>query len=309
MTIATFAQMVAAARAGTPLRIGVAAAADREVLESVAQARQEGIVEATLVGDEPAIRQIADEIGFDLGSTTVLHEPEAKRAAVLVVSLAAGSSVDTVVKGHLKTEELLGAALRREGGIRQQSLMTHVGIFEIPRLDRLIYISDSGVVLYPDICQRLEIIQNAVDVAHCFGLQLPKVALLSSSEEVHPDLPVSIESLAISRMAQQGWAEGAVVDGPLSLDVAISPHAARVKAAGGPVAGQADILIVSSVESGNIMAKSIQYFARGRMAGLVVGARTPVIINSRADSAETRFLSLAMAAIIVNHQRQQKPTY
>jgi len=306
MPIETFAQMVDYARTRGPIRIGVASAADREVLLAVGQAQDEGLAEAILVGNEAEILRLGEDLELDLSQTTILDQPEPKRAAIEVIGLAAQGKIDVVAKGQLKTTELLGAALRREGGIRERELVTHVGIFEIPRLDRLVYISDSGVVLYPDIHQKLEIIQNVVDVAHSFGLDRPRVALLSASEEVDPGRPASIESLALSRMAGEGWIEGAVVDGPMALDVAVSMRSAKTKGIAGPVAGQADILIVPNVEAGNVMAKSIQYFAHGRMAGLVVGARVPILISSRADTAETRFLSLAMAAIIADHRRRQE---
>ena len=297
--------MVDQARRCGPLRVAVAAAADREVLQAVAQAHAEGIAEPILVGNKGEILDLAAGIGFDLRACTIFDQPEAKRAAFDVVGLAAQGKADVVMKGQLKTNELLAAALRREGGIRDTNLLTHVGIFEIPRMDRLIYISDSGVVLHPDIYQKLEIIQNVVEVAHCFGIRRPRVAILAATEDVDPRRPVSIDSLALSRMARQGWIEDAVVDGPMALDVAISMHAARAKDIVGPVAGQADILIVPDVESGNVMAKSIQYFGHGRMAGLVVGARVPILISSRADTAETRFLSLAMASIISDHRRRR----
>ena len=306
MPIETFAQMVDYARTRGPIRIGVASAADREVLLAVEQARAEGLAEAILVGNEAEILRLGEDLRLDWTQATIVDQPEPKRAAMAVISLAAQGEIDVVVKGQLKTTELLGAALRREGGIRERSLVTHVGIFEIPRLDRLIYISDSGVVLYPDIHQKLEIIQSVVEVAHCFGLECPKVALLSASEEIDPGRPVSMDNLALSQMAGEGWIEGAAVDGPMALDVAVSMRSATVKGIAGPVAGQADILIVPNVEAGNVMAKSIQYFAHGRMAGLVVGARVPILISSRADTAETRFLSLAMAAIIADHRRQQR---
>jgi phosphotransacetylase len=162
----------------------------------------------------------------------------------------------------------------------------------------LIYLSDSGVVVYPDVYQKLEIINNAVRVAHRFGVEEPKVAILAASETVHPKIQASIDALALSRMAEQGWVEGAVVDGPLGLDLAISPRAAELEGNASPIAGMADVLIVPNVEAGNIVGKSLQYFAHAHMAGLVVGARVPIIINSRADNAETRYLSLAMAAIL-----------
>jgi len=183
-----------------------------------------------------------------------------------------------------------------------------VGIFELPGMDRLIYLSDSGVVVYPDVYQKLEIIKNAVAVARLFGLAEPKVAILAASDTVHPKVPASIDALALSRMADQGWVEGALVDGPLGLELAISPQAAVVEESQSPIAGMADILIVPNVEAGNIVAKGLLYFARARMAGLVVGAKVPVVISSRADSAETRYLSLAMAALLANwHRSSQGP--
>ena len=304
MPIETFAGMVERAHELGPVRIAVVAAADPEVLTAVAEAQAAGIADAVLVGNRAEIGRLQDELNLNLDHATVLDQPDPKRAAFECIGLAAQGQVDVVVKGQLKTNELLGAALRSDGGIREGALVTHVGIFEIPRVDRLIYISDSGVVLYPDMHQKLEIIQNAVEVARAFGIDRPRVAVLSATEDVDPDRPVSIDGLALSRMARQGWVEHAVVDGPMALDVAISMQSARVKGIVGPVAGQADILIVPNVEAGNMMAKSIQYFGHGRMAGLVVGTRVPILISSRADTAETRFLSLAMATIVASHRRQ-----
>lgn len=299
MRINDFATMVQAARQKGPKRVAVAAAHDPEVLRSLEEARREGIATTGyLVGNAPLIEEIAEREGLSLEGFEIIHEPETIKAARQVVLLAREGHADIVVKGQLKTAELLSTALNREIGLRARKLMTHVGIFEIPGMDRLIYISDSGVVPYPDVYQKLEIIRNAVEIAHRFGLEEPKVAILAATEAVHPKIPASIDALALAKMAEQGWVEGAIVDGPMALDTAISPHSAQIKGVKSPVAGQADILIVPNVEAGNIMAKGIQYFAHARMAGHVVGARVPIIINSRADNAETRFLSLAMAAYL-----------
>jgi phosphate butyryltransferase len=192
----------------------------------------------------------------------------------------------------------LSVALNRHVGLRGRGLLTHVGIFELPGMDRLIYLSDSGVVVYPDVYQKLEIINNVVAVAHRFGVAEPKVAILAASDTVHPKIPASIDALALSKMAEQGWVQGAVVDGPLGLELAISPRAAQLEESESPIAGLADVLIVPNVEAGNIVAKGLLYFAHARMAGLVVGAQVPIIISSRADSAETRYLSLAMAVLL-----------
>lgn len=299
MRIRDFATMIQAARRKGPKRVAVAAAHDPEVLRSLEEARREGIATTGyLVGNAPLIEEIAQREGLSLEGFEVIHEPETARAARKVVLLAREGHADIVVKGQLKTAELLSTALNKEIGLRARRLMTHVGIFEIPGMEKLIYISDSGVVPYPDVYQKLEIIRNAVEIAHRFGLEEPRVAILAATEAVHPKIPASIDALALAKMAEQGWVEGAIVDGPMALDTAISSYSAEVKGIKSPVAGQADILIVPNVEAGNIMAKGIQYFAHARMAGHVVGAKVPIIINSRADTAETRFLSLAMAVYL-----------
>ena len=296
--IVRFDDMISAARQLGPVPIAVAAAHDPEVLRAVHQAQQDGMIEATLVGDWPAIEAYATQVGADLTGVSVLHQPDPQQAAQQVVELVRNGRAQVVVKGQVRTAELLSIALNRHVGIRGSGLLSHVGIFEIPGMDRLIYLSDSGVVVYPDVYQKLEIIKNVVRVAHLFGVEEPRIAILAASETVHPKIQASIDALALSRMAEQGWVKGAVVDGPLGLDLAISPRAAAPEESDSRIAGMADVLIVPNVEAGNIVGKGLLYFAHARMAGLVVGARAPIIINSRADSAETRYLSLAMAVIL-----------
>jgi len=298
MPITDFAELIEAAQAVGPKRIAIAAAHDPEVLISAEELRKLGIAVAHLIGDRPAIESLAREHHLDLSGMTIVHEPDATRAAQLAVAMAREGQADVVIKGQLKTRQILGAALDRERGIRGRKLLTHVGLFEVPGFDRIIYMSDSGVILSPTIEQKLAIIQNAVEVAHKFGLERPRVAILAATEVVNPKIPNSIEALALAKMAEQGWVEGAIVDGPLTLDVAISPEAAHIKGVESPVAGKADILIVPGVVAGNTAAKAIQYLAGGRMAGLVVGAKVPIIINSRADTADTRLLSTAMAVVL-----------
>lgn len=298
MLIANFTELIEAAQAVGPKRIAIAAAHDTVVLISAEKLQKLGITIAHLIGDQPAIEWLAQEHHLDLSGMTIVHQPDAGRAARQAVAMACEGQADVVIKGQLKTPQILGAALNRERGIRQKKLLTHVGLFEVPGFDRIIYMSDSGVILSPTIEQKLVIIQNVIEVAHKFGLERPRVAILSATEVVNPRIPNSIEALALARMAEEGWVEGAVVDGPLPLDVAVSPEAARVKRVESPVAGNADILIVPGVVAGNTSAKAIQYLAGGRMAGLVVGAKVPIIINSRADTADTRLLSTAMAVVL-----------
>lgn len=298
MKIATFEAMVKAARQAGPVAVAVAAAHDPEVLRAVGQAQREGMVQATLVGDWPAMEAYAAQTEADLAGMRLVHEPDPQQAALRVVGMARAGEAGVVVKGQIKTADLLSVALNRHVGIRGPRLLTHVAIFELPGLDRLLYLSDSGVVVYPDISQKLEIINSVVAVARLFGVAEPKVAILAASETVHPKIPASIDALALAKMAEQGWVPGAVVDGPLGLEFAISPEVAHLEGSTSPIAGLADVLIVPNVEAGNIVAKGLMYFAHARMAGVVVGARAPIVISSRSDSAETRYLSLALAALL-----------
>ncbi len=298
MTIQTFDQLLSTAKANGPRRMAIVAAHDPEVLVSVDEVQRQGIAAATLIGDATAIEAIASAGGLALDNTEIVHETDEVLAARKAVALAREGQADVVVKGQLKTTELLGAVLDRHTGVRDKKLLTHVGIFEIPGYDRLLYVSDSGVVLYPNIWQKLEIIRNVVDVAHRLGLDEPKIAIIAAFGIVHPKSTASIDALALARMATEGWVKGAIMDGPLALDLAISPESARIKQARSPIAGKADILIVPSVAAGNIAAKAMQYFGKARMAGLVVGAKVPIVINSRADNSETRLLSMALAAVL-----------
>jgi len=309
MPITNFAELIEAAQAVGPKRIAIAAAHDLVVLISAEELQKLGIAVAHLVGDKPAIEDLAQEHHLDLNGMTIVHEPDAGRAAQHAVAMAREGQADVVIKGQLKTPQILGAALDRERGIRERKLLTHVGLFEVPGFDRIIYVSDSGVILSPTIEQKLAIIQNVIEVAHKFGLERPRVAILSATEVVNPKIPNSIEALALTRMAEQGWIEGAIVDGPLTLDVAVSSEAAYIKGVESPVAGNADILIVPGVVAGNTAAKAIQYLAGGRMAGLVVGAKVPIIINSRADTADTRLLSTAMAVVLAASSQPHRPDF
>ena len=302
MNIQAFNQLLTAAQANGPRHMAIAAAHDPKVLISMDEARRQGIAAATLIGDAQAIESIATAEGLTLNGTEIVHETDDVSAARKAVELVRGGQADVIVKGQLKTAELLDAVLDRHTGLRDKKLLTHIGLFEIPGHDRLLYISDSGVVLYPNIWQKLEIIRNAVDIAHRLGLEEPKVAIIAAFEIVHPKSTASIDALALARMASEGWVKGAMVNGPLALDLAMSAESARIKQAESPIAGKADILIVPNVETGNIAAKAMLYFGGARMAGVVVGARAPIIINSRADNAETRLLSMALAAVLAAGQ-------
>ncbi len=296
--------LVTAAQGPGRVSIAVAGAEDREILLAVRDAVRSGIAYPFLVGDAARVRAAASAAGVDLdgiGAELVdvpAQEGWSAEVARQGVALVTRGQADVLVKGKLDTADLLRGVLDRETGLRSGGLLTHVGIFEVPGLDRLLYISDGGVVLNPTLQQKLEITRNAVAVAHATGLAVPKVAILAAAEFVTEDMPTTVDAAALTKMADRGQITGALVDGPFGLDNAVSVAAAETKGLRGPVAGRADILIVPSVEAGNLMAKVITFLSGGRMAGVVVGARVPIVITSRADPHEGKLFSIALAAIL-----------
>jgi phosphate butyryltransferase len=298
MPISTLDQLVARAQALPPCRMAVVAAHDPEVLKSVDQAQKQGIAAAILLGDARQIESIAGEHDLELRGIEIQDQPDDALAAVQAMTLVREQRANVVAKGQVKTALFLKAALDRQRGLRGRRLFSHVGLFQVPGFDRLLFMSDSGVILYPTTMQKLAIVQNVVDVARKLGLPQPRVAILSANEQVHPSRPAGVEALLLARMAAERWVSGALVDGPLPLDVALYPEIARARQVAGPVAGQADVVIVPNVEAGNIAAKAIQYVGHGEMAGVVVGARVPLIINSRADDVTTRLRSVALASVL-----------
>jgi phosphate butyryltransferase len=213
------------------------------------------------------------------------------------MGMVRAGEADVIMKGSLGTAFLIQAALDREKGLRQGKLFTHVAVYEIPGFNRLLLISDGGVVIAPDLYEKIEIVQNAIDVAHILGIGEPKVAVLAAAELVNPKIVSTVDAANLSKMAERGQIVGGLVDGPLALDNAISPEAAHIKGIDGPVAGRADVLIVPDIEAGNIMAKAITYFAHGEMAGIVTGAAAPIVVTSRSDSERSKLVSIALAVL------------
>jgi len=298
MAIRTFAQLMEEARRRGPKVVAIAAAHEKEVLLAAQDAEKMGLAECLLVGDHPLIRRIADENEIDLGRMMVIHEPEPKQAARKVMELVSLGHANVAMKGKIETGNFLRAALDREFGIRMGKLLTHVGVFEIPGFSRLIFVSDAGVVVAPTLEEKVAIVQNAIDVARALGVEEPRVAILAATEMVNPKIPSTLDAANLSKMADRGQIRGGIVDGPLALDNAISEESARIKGIESPVAGRADILITPDIEAGNVLAKAITYFAKGRMGGVVVGGRCPLIVASRSDPHETKLVSMALGILL-----------
>ena len=298
MPVRTFAELLDAAKAKGPKRIAVAAGHTSEIMLAGLDAELAGLAEVTLVGDRDEILRIARQEAFDIRRMEIVHQPQAREAAYEVMRLVSQGQADIAMKGKVETSDYLRAALSKELGLRTGRLFTHVAAFEIPGFDRLIFISDAGVVVAPDLEQKVQIVQNAIYVAHALGIGLPRVAVLAATEVVNPKVPTTLDAANLSKMADRGQIQGGLVDGPLALDNAISPESARIKGIKSEVAGYADILITPDIEAGNVLAKAITYFAEGKMAGVVVGARCPLIVASRSDSREAKLVSLALGVML-----------
>jgi len=300
MPIRTFAGLLEAAKAKGPKTVAVAGGHQAEVMLAGLDAEMAGLAEVIIVGDADQIHAIARENSFDISRMEVVHAPQPREAAYQVMKLVSEGKADVAMKGKVETSDFLRAALSKELGLRTGRLFTHVAVFEIPEFDRLIFISDAGVVVAPDLEQKVEIVQNAILVAHGLQIQLPRVAVLAATEVVNPRIPTTLDAANLSKMADRGQIQGGLVDGPLALDNAISPESARIKGIKSEVAGYADILIAPDIEAGNVLAKAITYFAQGKMAGVVVGARCPLILPSRSDTREAKLVSLALGMMLAS---------
>lgn len=298
--IRSFDELKATARARGPRSVAIAAANDREVIFAAHDAELQGFAESILVGDRALIERIAGEAGIDISRMTVFDEPIPRQAARKVMELVSLGHADIAMKGNVETGDFLRAALDKQFNLRIGRLLTHIAIFEIPGFDRLIFVTDAGVVVAPTMEQKVEIVQNAIDVARALGIETPRVAVLAATEMVNPKIPNTMDAANLAKMAERGQIVGGVVDGPLALDNAISLDAAAIKGIRSDVAGSADILMVPDVEAGNVLAKAITYFAKGAMAGIVMGARSPLIVASRADPHESKLVSIALGILLAS---------
>ncbi len=286
------------ARKVGPIKISVACAEDVEVMEAVEEARKEGVATAILVGNLDKVKEVAATLKIDLAN----YETYDERGGELVAGAKAAELVSTghaqiLMKGMIQTANFLRGVLDKEKGLRTGKLLSHVYIHEIEGYDRLIFIADPAFNTYPDLKAKADIIGNTVGLAHALGVETPKVAALAAVEVVNPDMPCTLEAAQLTQMNRRKQIKGCVVDGPLALDNAISPESAKHKGIVSDVAGYADILLVPDIEAGNMLAKSIVYFARNKTAAVVLGAAAPIVLTSRADSPETKLLSIATAVV------------
>jgi phosphate butyryltransferase len=296
--IRTFAQLLEGALQRGPKRVAIVGAGQRETLHAVRLARGLGLAHCILIDDPRRLAFIAEEQGINLEGMDIIEQSNMVEAAYKAVAMIHAEEADLVMNGRALPVELMRAALDGERGLRIGKVISDVSIFEIPDFDRLIFVSDVAIVVSPTLAQKVAIVQNAIDTAIELGIEEPKVAILASTEMVNPEMPANMDAANLSKMSERGQIRGGIVDGPLAMDNAISTKAAEMKGITSKVAGRADILITPDVESGNILAKAIAYFARGHMAGVVVGAKCPIVMPSRSDPPEQKMLSLALGVYI-----------
>ena len=281
----------------------VAHPCDEASLAGAAAAAQAGIIAPILVGPHSKITATAEAAGIDISGYEIVDADYSHAAATVAVALVREGRAAMLMKGSLSSDELLAAVVKRDTGLRTERRLSHCFIMDIPSHSNVLIVTDAAINIFPTLEDKVDITQNAIDLAHALDIALPKVAILSATEKVNPKLQTSIEAAALCKMADRGQIRGGLLDGPLALDNAISPEAARIKGIQSSVAGQADILIVPDLEAGNMLAKSMSFMMDADSAGIVLGARVPITLTSRADSMESRLASCAVAVMVTYRRR------
>ena len=277
-------------------RIVLCCAHDEHSLDAVNEAYKEGVVEPVFVGKEDEIKAICAEHGFDFGDVTIYNEEDDVEAAKKAVELIREGKGDFLMKGRMQTADLLRQVVNKETGLQVGKIMSHVGLFKVPNYHKLVVLTDGGMLLAPDLEQKKKIIENAVEVLHALGYEDPKVAVMCGAEVLNKKAQESVDAAALKEMNQNGEITGCTVEGPISYDIALSKEIADFKKFESPVAGEADAMIMPSMATGNMVGKSWTVSGDGMMAGIIVGAKVPVVLTSRGSTAEEKFYSIALAA-------------
>lgn len=295
--------LISACDALAPVRMGVVHPCDETSLSGALEAAKAGIIKPVLIGPEGKIRAVAARSGFELGCHPLIPVPHSHAAAEKAVALVRAGEFDALMKGSLHTDELMAEIVRKDAGIRTGRRISHIFIMDVPTYPKPLFITDAAVNIAPTLEEKADIARNAIDLARALGIKEPKVAVLSAIETVTSKLPSTIDAAALCKMAERGQITGGLFDGPLALDNAISREAAAVKHLTSPVAGDADILLAPDLEAGNMLAKELTFLANADAAGLVLGARVPVVLTSRADNLRSRMASCAIAALYAHYHR------
>ena len=298
-----FGRLLQRCRGMTPVRCAVVHPCDRDSLLGPLEAARRGLITPVLVGPAAKIRSVAQAEGVDLSGLEIINTEHSHAAAIKAVALAREGKVEALMKGSLHTDELMAAVVPSATGLRTARRISHVFVLDVPTYPRPLMVTDAAINIQPTLKDKVDIAQNAIDLAHVLGVARPKVAILAAVETVNADMPSTLDAAALCKMADRGQITGGLLDGPLAFDNAISPEAAKTKEIVSPVAGQADILLVPDLEAGNMVAKQLQYLAGADSAGIVLGTRVPIVLTSRADNVRTRLASTAVMALVAQAKR------
>lgn len=297
--IKTFEALLLEAKRDVVPKIAVAIAQDKKVLQAIKLAEELGLATSILVGNQPEIEGIAEEIGMDLSSHTIVHVEDKVEGCQVAIKLVRDGVADLPMKGIVETSTILKAVLNKEHGLKTGGLISHVGVFDIKGFDRLLLLTDSAMTIAPDLEDKVHILENALVVAKALSIKIPKVAILCATESVNPKMVATLDAAELTRLnREEGYFGHSLVKGPLALDNAISVESAKIKGITDPVAGKADVLLVPDIEAGNILNKSLEYFSKAEKAGVIMGAREPIILTSRASSDMSKMHSIALALLI-----------
>jgi len=296
-------ELLKAAQSQSKMRLAVAAAQDLDVLQSVADAKKYNIVEAILIGDVAKIEELAAEINMDLKDYTIIDKPDLMDSALEAVKLVSSGQADFVMKGLLDTSILLKAVLDKEVGLRTENLLSHVMVYEMPTYHKLLFLTDGGMNIEPSLDEKKSILKNTIVAAKALGNSEIKVSCLAAKEKVSDKMKSTVDGAELKKLATEGYfGDGVIVEGPIAFDLAVSKEAAEIKGFKSPVAGETDIMLVPTIEVGNGIGKALTYMANGKSAGVIMGAKAPVVLVSRADSAETKLYSIALGSVIAANQ-------
>jgi phosphate acetyltransferase len=302
-----YERLIAATRAIRPIPCAVAHPCDASSLGGAVEAAEAGIILPILVGPAHKVQAAAEAAGLDIAPFELVDVPHSHAAAAKSVELVRSGRAELLMKGSLHTDELMREIVAKERGLRTERRISHVFVMDVPSYPEPLFITDAAVNIFPDLETKADICRNAIDLHLGLGLGTPRVAILSAIETVSPKIPGTIDAAALCKMADRGQIAGGLLDGPLALDNAISPEAAEIKGIRSEVAGRAQVLVVPDLEAGNMLAKNLSFLAGADAAGIVLGARVPIILTSRADNVRTRMASCAVAALYAHHLAQTTP--
>ena len=299
-----FSKLIAQADKLEPISVAVVFPLSEVALRGAVEAAKEELILPTLIGPKLKLVELASACGLDITAFKVVDAGTEQKAAAEGVALCRSGKAEALMKGSLHTDPLMHAVMSDETGLRTHRRVSHVFVFDVPAYSRMLLITDAAINIYPKLEDKADIVQNAIDLAQVLGIAEPKIAILSAVETVTPKIVSTIDAAALCKMADRGQITGGILDGPLAFDNAVNLKAAEIKHIHSPVAGQADVLVVPDLEAGNMLAKQLEYLAEAEAAGIVLGARVPIILTSRADSAKTRLASCAVAALLAHARRK-----